>query len=106
MGAFQSTLREIVEARGRGEVNRLVTADAGMTGLDNADFVHNELSMSSVFAFKGNPPKVWGEAARLFANLPVSLAAGHTRERIGSEWQHRHVWLVPISGDVNGWAHE
>jgi len=105
MGAFQPTLREVVDAYGRGELFRLVTADAGMTSLANADFVHNELSMGYVFALKGNQSELCGEAARLLANLPATLAAGHTRERIGSERHHRRVWLAPIEGDLNGWAH-
>lgn len=105
MGAFQPTLREVVEAYGRGELFRLVTADAGMTSLANADFVHNELSMGYVFALKGNQPELYGEAVRLLANQPAECAVGHTGERLGSERHHRRVWLAPIEPDLNGWTH-
>ena len=105
MGVFQTVVRELDEAYGRGELFRLVTTDAGMTSLANADFVHNELKMGYVFALKGNQPELHGEAVRLLGNLPAALANGHDQERLGDERHHRRVWLAPIEADLNGWAH-
>ena len=105
MGVFQTVMRELVDVYGRGELFRVVTADAGMTSKANADFLHDELGMGYIFALKGNQPELFGEATRLLANQPAALAVGHTRDRIGDERHHRRVWLSDEAPGLNDWDH-
>ena len=43
MGHFATAAREVAKAYGRGSLVELVTTDAGMTSLANADCVHYKL---------------------------------------------------------------
>ena len=105
MGVFQSVLREVVAAYGSGELFGLVSGDAGMTGKENAGFIHHELKLGYLLALKANQPNLFDEAMHLLGELPRALAQARTRERLGSKRHIRRVWLACADDGVNEWDH-
>jgi len=105
MGHFASAAREIAQAYGRGSLLEMVTADAGMTSLENATLVHEELHASYLFALKGTQPELLAEAERLLGHLQRDKATACTIETVGGKQERRLLWSTVEMAEYNGWTH-
>jgi hypothetical protein len=83
-----------------------VTADAGMTSLENATLVHEELHASSLFALEGTQPELLAEAERLLGHLQRDKAAACTIETVGGKQERRLLWSTVEMAEYNGWTHQ
>lgn len=105
MGHFIPTLRELVRAYGRGSFLEFITADAGMTSLENATFVHEELQAGYLLALKGTQPELIAEAERLLARLGASRSTARTEEIVGGRLHRRLLWQTSRMAAYHGWTH-
>lgn len=105
MGHFAAAVREVARAFGRGSMVELVTADAGMTSLENATVVHEELHAGYLFALKGTQSELLAEAERLLAHLPGEQAIARTEETAGGKLERRLLWRTAEMVGYHGWAH-
>lgn len=104
MGIFQTALREVVAAF-PGERFGLVTADAGMTGKDNARFVHEELHLGYLLSLKENQPELHDTALDLLSGRAASMADATTAEWLGRSRHVRRVWLARLDDGLVDWEH-
>jgi len=105
MGHFATAVREVAQAYGRGSLVELVTADAGMTSLENATLVHEELHAGYLFALKGTQPGLLAEAERHLANLPHGEAVARTEETVGGKLERRLLWRTAEMAAYHEWTH-
>lgn len=104
MGIFQTALREVFAAVATERIG-LITADAGLTGKENARFVHDELRVGYLLALKDNQSELHGEAVARLGKLGAAAARATTRERIGKARHVRRVWLARLEDGLVDWEH-
>lgn len=105
MGHFTTVIRELAQAYGRGSLTELITADAGMASLANADCVHNELHAGYLFALKNTQPELLAEAERLLARLDPKDAVATTVEHGGGKMERRLLWRTTEMAGYHRWTH-
>lgn len=105
MGHFIPTLRELAQAYGRGSFLELISADAGMTSLENANFIHYELGSIYLLALKGTQRELLDEAERHLRHLGPHQAQATTRELIGGKVHTRYLWTTAEMAGYHGWTH-
>ncbi len=96
MGIFQTAQCEVFAAFATERIG-LITADTGLTGKENAPFVHDELRVGHLLALKDNQSVLHGEAVARVSELGAAAARATTRERIGKARHLRRVWLARLA---------
>lgn len=101
MGWFQMAFNSLMEAYSSFDLYRLVTYDAGATGLDNAHFVHAQ-GMHYLFGLKSNQPSLYTEAKRLLGQRQSENCDAMVTDDKGTT---RQVFLVSVEPGLLDWQH-
>ncbi len=93
------------QVRHHGTLFELVTADAGMTSLDNANRVH-AAHKGYVLALKDNQPELRSEAERILGPLTRQPPVAQTPwERVQGKWVRRLLYRTLEMAGYWGWGH-
>lgn len=104
MGDFGKFFHRLVESYGdNNDLFEIVTTDAGMTSLANANRIH-EANKAYVMALKGPQPELLAEAERLLGTLRKP-AVETPKERYQGTWVRRRLFRTDEIAGYHGWAH-
>jgi hypothetical protein len=107
---FKSFLAEVLRNYGRNDVLDVISCDAGLTSLSNADAIHNA-NLRYVMGLKENQTELFEEASRLFLSKTVAQPpeAETCWERRGSAMIRRLLWrssaFKGFENSVGKWGH-
>ena len=101
MGWFRMAFDSVRKAYSRFDLFRMVTYDAGATGLANADFVR-AAGVHYLFGLKDNQPSLHAEAKRLLAARSAEHCDAEVTDCNGTT---RRVFLVSVEPGLLDWQH-
>jgi hypothetical protein len=101
MGQFQSAIKSLVKTYGK-KFFRLVSTDAGMCSLENADCVIDE-KREYLFCVKNDQPSLLAEAKRLLRGEEKHLA--QTVDIVGKHQVTRRLFMTEDMAGYLNWRH-
>lgn len=105
MGTFAAVLKTLNREYGRSDLIELVSADAGMTSLENADLVI-EKGWNYLFSLKGGQPTLLNEADRLLGPRLEQPALASTLDVTDNQTTElRELWITEDASGYHGWGH-
>jgi hypothetical protein len=104
MGWFQFALDHLVAAYGHLDLFRMVTYDAGVCSLANADAVRKH-KLHYLFGLKGTQPTLLQGAQLWLGVLPAEQAVAQTVDRVGDTIVVRRIYLGEATDAPEGWDH-
>lgn len=102
MGIFKAAFDELMKHHG--SLFKIVSYDAGATGLENADHV-NQNGKWYLMGLKENQPKLFELATGLLASLGPENSLAETREYVKGGLEIRRIWTTYEASGVLGWKH-
>ena len=104
MGDFKKFFARMLESYGaNNDMFEIVTTDAGMTSLANADYVHAAMK-AYVMGLKGPQPELFAEAKRLLGSLRKPDAETPW-ERYQGKWIRRLLFCTKEIAGYHNWTH-
>ena len=104
MGDFKTFFQQIIESYGdKNALFEIITTDAGMTSLSNADYVHAAFK-AYVMALKGPQPELFAEAERMLGKLRKPECETQW-ERHQGKLVRRLLFRTEEMAGYNGWSH-
>lgn len=104
MGDFQKFFNRLIKSYGdNNDLFEIVTADAGLTSLTNANVVH-AANKAYVLALKGPQQELLVEAQRLLGSLRKPEVETQ-RERYQGAWVRRRIFRTNEIAGYHGWSH-
>jgi predicted transposase YbfD/YdcC len=104
MGDFKKFFTRILESYGdNNDLFEIITTDAGMTSLANADHIHAAMK-AYVMALKKTQPELRAEAERLLGKLRKPEAETPW-ERYQGKWVRRLLFRTDEIADYHNWTH-
>lgn len=105
MGTFAAVLETLKREYGRSGLIELISADAGMTSLENAGLVI-EKGWNYLFALKGGQPTLLNEADRLLGPRLDQPALANTLDVTDNQTTElRELWITEDAAGYYGWGH-
>ncbi|RMH45870.1 MAG: ISAs1 family transposase [Alphaproteobacteria bacterium] len=102
MGQFKTALADLVDAYGRLNLFRLISTDAGMCSLANADAVVDR-DLDYLMALSSDQPTLFAEANRLLARR--RRADAETEDFVGRKAIVRRLYITSDMAAFHGWSH-
>ena len=104
MGDFKTFFNRLLNSYGRNnDLFEIISTDAGMTSLSNADYVHAAFK-AYVMALKGPQPELLAEAERLLGKLRKADAETNW-QRYQGKWIRRLLFQTDEIAGYHGWTH-
>lgn len=105
MGVFENVLNSLIHEYGRSNLFQLISADAGMNSLKNANLVVRS-GFDYLFAIKGDQKTLLHKAEELIGPQRNISRLSYNRKVI--DRQHtdiREVWVTGLASGYYGWEH-
>lgn len=104
VGDFSKFFDQVIDGySGNNDLFEIITSDAGITSLGNADHVH-QANKAYVMAVKKNQPELHAEAERLLGRLQKPDAETPW-ERYQGNWVRRSFFRTKEMEGYHGWSH-
>lgn len=102
MGIFQEAFDVLVNQYDN--LFKIISYDAGATGLENADYVQRH-GKWYLMGLKGNQPKLFELATGLLAGLGLDRFLAETREYVKGQLEIRRIWTTYEGSGLLDWKH-
>lgn len=105
MGHFPRALAELMAAYGKLHLFEVLTTDAGMCSLENADLAVDTYHLHYLFRLKADQPTLLAEAKRLLARQKPAQCLAKTEDILGKYIVTRYLFLTDQMADFLDWKH-